>query len=350
MADPLLYREVTGLWTARVPDGPDTDAYPDTVPLVGRVVFTPNYRKPLVYHGEHVIVEPINAVLVDGVLMTESIDGENITLGPLFLPVTVDERADQTWAWEMSFHDLRLGEYGETVELRPVRFQVPEGAGPLDLSTVAPVSSSGGVITVRGERGPGITDITAESGVVTVEWEGGEDVTIPIPTAALATPTSDGLMPAGDKAKLDAYPAKPMGVRYDTTAGTAVYVSDGTTEHLISYDSGWRDVQWLPRAVSSNRQRVSRRGDQVRLFFDVEMLAEGETSVPAIVPSGWRPQGFVTWRLGRYNSNIFAAQLAINSSGTTYILQRSASTARVHAEVQWTTRDALPTTLPGTPA
>ena len=61
-------REITGLWSARVPDGPDSDAHPDTVLLEGHVTFEPQYRVPLVYPGEHIVVEPMHAVIHEGVL------------------------------------------------------------------------------------------------------------------------------------------------------------------------------------------------------------------------------------------------------------------------------------------
>lgn len=199
----MQYREITGLWSARVPDGPDSDQYPDTILLEGHVTFEPEYRVPLVYPGEHIVIEPMHAVIHEGVLYGETVVGDDVVQGPLFLPVTVDENANQTWSWVAKFQGMRLGEYGEEVTLPSVRFQVPAGDDALDLSAVIPASQSRGTITTRGPRGYGITGITAADGVVTVEWDGGNNVTIPIPTAALATPTSDGLMPKADKAKLD---------------------------------------------------------------------------------------------------------------------------------------------------
>lgn len=342
MADPLTYREVTGLWTVRVPDGPDTDQYPDTVPLAGRVVFTPDYRKPLVYPGEHVIVEPISAVLVDGVLMAESLDGENMTLGPLFLPVTVDDRADQTWAWEMSFHDLRLGEYGETVDLPKVRFQIPEGAGPIDLSAVAPASSSGGVITLRGPRGYGITDITADSGVVTVEWEGGDDVTIPIPTAALATPTSDGLMPAADKAKLD-------GISLDTSVGTRVMVAGV----MVYGSTGARDIREslirLDTIKAGGTAFLGREGNRVSLsLYDIDPYATGTVRITDTLPPGFRPNSRDAFTVSIISGSTLRA--VVMPTGLYLYQVQENSNNKLRETLTWMTLDPWPTTLPGTPA
>ena len=157
---PLTYREVTGLWSARVPDGPDSDAHPDTVLLEGHVTFEPEYRVPLVYPGEHIVIEPMHAVIHEGVLYGETVVGDDVVRGSLFLPVTVDEDANQTWSWVAKFQGMRLGEYGEEVALPSVRFQVPAADDALDLSEVIPVSQSGNTITLRG---PGLSEEDAQA-------------------------------------------------------------------------------------------------------------------------------------------------------------------------------------------
>ena len=160
MPEVLKMREVTGLWSARVPDGPDSDAHPDTVLIEGHVTFEPQYRVPLVYPGEHIVVEPMHAVIHEGVLYGETVVGDDVVRGPLFLPVTVDEAANQTWSWVAKFQGMRLGEYGEEVTLPNVRFQVPAGDDALDLSEVIPVSQSGNTITLRG---PGLSEEDAQA-------------------------------------------------------------------------------------------------------------------------------------------------------------------------------------------
>ena len=205
--EPFIYRECRATITARIPDTPDADAHPDRVLVQGRGTAHPQFQGGSVVFteiGEYAIPQPIPVVIVDGELLVEVLAGdESVETQPLFLPVTVDERANQHWSWRLTFDFLTLGEYGDEVAHPPLSFPVEAGDGPLEISTVAtPTIRHDGFIT-RGIRGAGITSITADSGVVTVEWEGGDDVTIPIPTAALATPASDGLMPKADKAKLD---------------------------------------------------------------------------------------------------------------------------------------------------
>ena len=207
MTEPFKFRECRATITARIPDTPDADAHPDRVLVQGRGTAHPQFQGGSVVFteiGEYAIPQPVPVVVVDGELLVEVLAGDDtVTTQPLFLPVTVDERANQNWSWRLTFDFLTLGEYGEEVAHPPLSFPVEAGDGPLELSSVATsVNKTAGFIT-RGVPGRGITAITASGGVVTVEWDGGEDVEIPIPTAALATPTNDGLMPAADKTKLD---------------------------------------------------------------------------------------------------------------------------------------------------
>lgn len=177
----LSYREITGLWSARVPDGPDSDQHPDTILLEGHVTFEPEYRVPLVYPGEHIVIEPMHAVIHEGVLYGETAVEDDVVRGPLFLPVTVDDAANQTWSWVAKFQGMRLGEYGEEVTLPNVRFQVPAGDDALDLSTVIPASQSDGTITVRGAPGPGLSDITSADGQLTFVWDNGREKSLEVP-------------------------------------------------------------------------------------------------------------------------------------------------------------------------
>ena len=192
----LTYREITGLWSARVPDGPDSDQYPDTILLEGHVTFEPEYRVPLVYPGEHIVIEPMRAVIHEGVLYGETVVGDDVVRGALFLPVTVDENANQTWSWVAKFQGMRLGEYGEEVALPNVRFQVPAGDEPLDLSTVIPASQSRGTITTRGPRGYAVTSVSAGDGQLTFSWEDGSEHSVPMPEAVQGVGVEDATQPA----------------------------------------------------------------------------------------------------------------------------------------------------------
>ena len=232
----LTYREVTGLWSARVPDGPDSDQYPDTVLLEGHVTFEPEYRVPLVYPGEHIVVEPMHAVIHEGVLYGETVVEDDVVRGPLFLPVTVDENANQTWSWIARFQGMRLGEYGEEVSLPNVRFQAPSGDDALDLSAVIPASQSGGTITLRGPAGASVVG-GRDNGDGTVTFllsDGSETAPVTVPPGPEGRGVVSIVDPDGD--------------------GTAtVTYSDGTTGELLlpsgppgedGADAPLPDVSW----------------------------------------------------------------------------------------------------------
>src|SRR5690625_2722508 len=100
--DPFKYREVQALFTARLPDSADSDQLPDRVPLNGYGTLRPNIRGTSVVFtevGEFAVPRTRQVAIVDGELLVEVIDGESSILQPLFLEVTVDERANQEWSW-----------------------------------------------------------------------------------------------------------------------------------------------------------------------------------------------------------------------------------------------------------
>ena len=232
----MQYREISGLWSARVPDGPDSDQYPDTILLEGHVTFEPEYRVPLDYPGEHIVIEPMHAVIHEGVLYGETVVGDDVVRGSLFLPVTVDENANQSWSWVAKFQGMRLGEYGEEVTLPSVRFQVPAGDDALDLSEVIPVSQSGGAITLRGPAGASVVG-GRDNGDGTVTFllsDGSETAPVAVPPG----PEGRGVVSIADP---------------DEDGTATVTYSDGTTGELLlppgppgddGADAPLPDVSW----------------------------------------------------------------------------------------------------------
>lgn len=187
MADVFQYRECRATITARIPDTPDTDAHPDRVLVQGRGTAHPQFQGGSVVFteiGEYAIPQPIPVVIVDGELLVEVLSGdESVEVQPLYLPVTVDERANQNWSWRLTFDFLTLGEYGEEVSHPPLSFPVEAGDGPLEISTVAtPVIKSSGFVT-RGAPGAGLQEITAANGEIVFQWDNGRSTTIDVPAA-----------------------------------------------------------------------------------------------------------------------------------------------------------------------
>ena len=190
--DAFIYRECRATITARIPDTVDADQHPDRVLVQGRGTAHPQFQGGSVVFteiDEYAIPQPIPVVIVDGELLVEVLAGdETVETQPLFLPVTVDERANQNWSWRLVFDFLTLGEYGEEVKHPPLSFPVEAGDEPLEISTVAtPTIKTKGFVT-RGERGFSVTSITAGGGELVFEWEDGKTDTIPMPDSVPGPP------------------------------------------------------------------------------------------------------------------------------------------------------------------
>lgn len=182
--DPFKYREVRGYFTARTPDTTDADYNPDQVPLSGGVTLVPQFQGGSVVFtevGEFAIPRRLRAQIVDGHLMTEVSSEEESVLQPVFLPVTVDDRANQKWSWRLIFDTLTIGEYGEEVAHPDLSFPVEDGTEPLNLSTVATTARQSGAFITRGAPGPGLQAIVAEDGQLTFEYTDGRTTSIGIP-------------------------------------------------------------------------------------------------------------------------------------------------------------------------
>ena len=368
-------REITGLWSARVPDGPDSDAHPDTVLLEGHVTFEPEYRVPLVYPGEHIVIEPMHAVIHEGVLYGETVVGDDVARGPLFLPVTVDDAANQSWSWVARFQGMRLGEYGEEVTLPNVRFQVPTGDDALDLSAVIPASQSGGTITVRGPQGIGIesvvagigelvvtltdgttstvpmpdavrgdsiTAITPSEDGITIEWEGGPDVVVPVPgwepppggdVGQVLTRTSDDVVWADT-------PTADMGSASDLASGTSTTGAVWSAETLAGYVTARVDEVPLPGIVEAVDTTVNRTVEASDVGKAIEVSSTSARTVT--LPSGaGTPVGMVVeiTRLGAGEVTVVAGSgvtiLWAGEGTPTLREQYSVCTARKRSSTEW---------------
>ena len=191
MPDPFIYREVKALLTARIPDTADADENPDRVPLNGYGTAHPKFKGGSVVfaeQGEFAIPRDIPVRVVDGHLMVEVFDGDELILQPLFLPVTVDARANQNWSYQLTFGALTIGERGDEITHPPLSFPVEEGEGPLELSTVATAVVQSGAFITRGAPGAGLTDITAENGRLAFEYSDGRVTTVEVPDTVPGPP------------------------------------------------------------------------------------------------------------------------------------------------------------------
>ena len=266
--DAFIYRECRATISARIPDTPDADAHPDRVLVQGRGTAHPQFQGGSVVFteiGEYAIPQPIPVVIVDGELLVEVLAGdESVETQPLFLPVTVDERANQNWSWRLVFDFLTLGEYGEEVAHPPLSFPVEAGDGPLEISTVAtPAIKTAGFVT-RGLPGAGLQDITAADGEIVFSWDNGKSTSIDMPVAVPGQ--------KGDK-------GDPGDVRFEgIDPGITVRTDDvliGDTA-VPSVEAMQEATEHTPRVVSSpDEWRLAETDDDGKISRAVD--AEGRT-------------------------------------------------------------------------
>lgn len=226
---------------------------------------------------------------------------------------------------------------------------------------------------VRGAQGTSVTDATQpEAGMLVLELSDGTATTpVTLPPGPAPTVAWDGpkLIVNGRSSPDLTGPAATSSVRYDTSAGDAVYVSDGAMERLLSYDSGWRDIgdllsPGLSKSSSLGSALIRRENNSVTVMLKVDVKSGPITQLLPDVPYGFR--GGPTFR---YDNSVFTANSTgagasslepthvgvIYPSSTAATLQTGSSTPLPNpGTVAWTvtyaTMDGLPATLPGKPA
>jgi hypothetical protein len=151
---PLVYGRVIGRLVAIVGDTDDADVYPDVVPLAGSVTFTPSVKQVLVASAfpkpATVLLSSVTADLdSDGYLSLNGLQYVNLV-------ATDDPSINPTdFTYTVSF-DLKLNDKAVTFSSYSISVPTYVSADDnvVDLTTVAPVSTSGGVTIIRGETGP----------------------------------------------------------------------------------------------------------------------------------------------------------------------------------------------------
>ena len=198
------FREITGQFVGYIPDSIDADIVPDRAPMNGRVTFTPVFTGgviafPELSPPEFAHPRTIHAKIVDGFVQVEVNEGEgddeHIVLQPLSLMVTVDDEASQVWSWRAEFSEILIGASDEYVQIPSWSFRVPDGTGPVDLTELVPLKSTGTVDVTKGPRGAGLENITAVDGQLVFEYTDGQESTVPIPEAVQGPEGPQG--PAG---------------------------------------------------------------------------------------------------------------------------------------------------------
>ena len=186
------FREITGQFVGYIPDSPDSDITPDRAPMDGKITFTPIFTGgviafPGLVPPEFAHPKPITAYIHDGFVRVDVTAGTGedavVTEQPLSLMVTVDDEASQVWSWRADFDEILIGASDEYVQIPSWSFRVPDGAGPVDLTELVPLKTSGSVDVTKGPRGAGLENITAVDGQLVFAYTDGEETTVPVPEA-----------------------------------------------------------------------------------------------------------------------------------------------------------------------
>ena len=389
MADILRYREVRQRFSVRVADGPDEDDLPDMHTVSGVVTFTPKLERgdTLVYPEEFVVPRPIVARVVAGELFANWISSDQEPTRPLFLPVTVDSRADQSWAWEMEVSALYVDGAEFSIGLGSRTFQVPDGEDPLWLSSVVGTYSRG-VITTKGERGASVVggrDL-GDGTVVFLLSDGSETDPVGLPPGpagrgivSVDDPDGDGTATVtysdGETAPLPLPPgpAGPDGRDEDgrlhsTPIGGEVFFEDlgdavatASDAHLLGQEllrinqqltsgTGTRNLTGMVSDATGGQVLISRRGPVVELAL-VNLLMSGAAAWSQLLtlPVGFRP-ALAAAEAALIPQGASSGVISVRRSDGRVDINRLGPTVRHKLTFVYMTGDPWPTVLPGTPA
>lgn len=118
----------------------------------------------------------------------------------------------------------------------------------------------------------------------------------------------------------------------------------GQDIRTLGYDSGRRELPLTNSATG--RFFIQRTGNRVEVYAR-ELITTG-TGDFATIPAGFRPTHYPLYGLiGRTGGRQFAT---FDIYGAYVIGQGTSHTIGCYLFASWTTRDPIPTTLPGTPA
>lgn len=136
-------------------------------------------------------------------------------------------------------------------------------------------------------------------------------------------------------------------IRFDTTVGNRVFISDGVTEKMISGDTGPRKVTSVYRngatsVTAGEAPIITRVGNLVTLQFTGKKDASVSGDILAQVDIGWRPIT-TTYLPNGYSGATMPA--VINALGEIKFFTTGLVSGRWMWS--WTTSDPWPTTLPG---
>lgn len=348
---------VHGRFIVALVDGDDADQEPEVIPATGRVSFKASVGYvpvPVTAEGPVTVMKgPIVGVLDDeGYLSTpHPTTGEPMYRGVKLLATDDPDMAVKDWTWTA---DYRFDSVNATTLTIPAHsFALPGGA-VVDLTTMVKVPSSPGYGLPQAEAAVLRAEAAAQAGLdVKAMAEAGEfdGATGPQgPPGVQGEPGPRGETGLQGPQGLQGLPGNAT-LRVDTTEGKRVFISDGTTEHMISGDTGWRNVTSL-LTWGTGTVYLKRDGDTVRMLWVSVKKGDGAAATFLTIPSGFKPSvaifnAIITDRDNPAMSN--QVDIAV-AGGISPASMGTLSTGRLQANLTWPTTQAWPTTLPGAPA
>lgn len=148
---------VVGQFLVATADSIDADLIPDAVPVVGTVTFTPSVsliRNPTgAPNAQTILLKPVIGVIdSEGYLCNNVIDPITFSYqrGVPLIATDIDDVSPEDWTWKVTY----AFQYGGSGILGPQTHSLQlEPNEIVDLTVVAPVTESGGVITTQGPQG-----------------------------------------------------------------------------------------------------------------------------------------------------------------------------------------------------
>lgn len=141
--------------------------------------------------------------------------------------------------------------------------------------------------------------------------------------------------------------ANTIGLRVDNTVGKRIFITDGTTEHMVSGDTGWRDISGLlinGWTISPDGARIRRDANVVTLrIVGINKAAATNESFMKAIP-GFR--GGLQWHPWPEEQ---PETILREQSGHWQRTKLDVARPSGYATFTFPTTDSWPTTLPGTP-
>ena len=335
---------VEGQFIIATIDKEDPDQEPDVIAASGRINFTMgvDYATAELDSGPVTVMSsPISAVLdEEGYICTpDPVTGLPMYRGIRLIGNNDDRLSVKDWTWLVEYKFNKVGVVTPKIPTHSMSLGVGEVK---DLARVVKIPST-----------PGYGLPQAEASALRAEEHAFE--------AAVNSRVALEVKAAADAGEFDGAPGLPgepgkdgapgnATLRVDTSVGKRVFITDGTTEHMVLADTGERNISSLLQNGATTQGAaviICRTGDEVRLSLEWSVTGWVAGDYILSLPQGFAPSRTKYLNGGPYpGSSNFSAMVA-NLSGVRYY-----ATGNSQGRIEWTwrTKEPWPTILPGTPA